>query len=100
MKIKRFFSQDMRTVIRTVREELGPDAVILSNNRVNGGVEIIAAVDYDESLFSPDTNKSINIPSKKSDQNSSPEQMASKQADIADSNFESKKPFDPIRKKR
>jgi flagellar biosynthesis protein FlhF len=51
MKIKRFFSQDMRTTIRLVREELGADAVILSNNRVNGGVEIIAAVDYDESLI-------------------------------------------------
>lgn len=51
MKIKRFFSKDMRSVIRMVREELGPDAVILSNNRVNGGVEIIAAVDYDESLL-------------------------------------------------
>ncbi len=51
MKIKRFFSRDMRTTIRLVREELGADAVILSNNRVNGGVEIIAAVDYDESLI-------------------------------------------------
>lgn len=51
MKIKRFFSQDMRNVIRMVREELGPDAVILSNNRVNGGIELIAAVDYDESLL-------------------------------------------------
>jgi flagellar biosynthesis protein FlhF len=34
-----------------VREALGPDAVILSNNRVDGGIEIIAAVDYDESLL-------------------------------------------------
>lgn len=55
MKIKRFFSNDMRNVIRMVREELGADAVILSNQRVNGGVEIIAAVDYDESLFSKQT---------------------------------------------
>jgi len=53
MKIKRFFSKDMRSVIRMVREELGPDAVILANNQVNGGVEIIAAVDYDESLLQP-----------------------------------------------
>ena len=51
MKIKRFFSSDMRNVIRMVREELGPDAVILSNSRVNGGVEVVAAVDYDESIF-------------------------------------------------
>jgi flagellar biosynthesis protein FlhF len=51
MKIKRYFASDMRQAIRKVREEQGPDAVILSNRRVNGGIEIIAAVDYDESLF-------------------------------------------------
>lgn len=34
-----------------VREEQGPDAVILSNRRVEDGVEIVSAVDYDESLF-------------------------------------------------
>ena len=51
MKIKRFFSQDMRSAIRMVREELGADAVILSNDRVNGGVEIVAAVDYDETIL-------------------------------------------------
>ena len=34
-----------------VREEQGPDAVILSNRRVDGGVEIVSAVDYDEALF-------------------------------------------------
>ena len=53
MKIKRFFSQDMRSAIRLVREELGADAVILSNDRVNGGVEIVAAVDYDEAILEP-----------------------------------------------
>lgn len=51
MKIKRFFSNDMRNVIRMVKEELGPDAVILSNSRVNGGIEVVAAVDYDETIF-------------------------------------------------
>lgn len=51
MKIKRFFAPDIRQAIRMVREEQGPDAVILSNSRVNGGVEIVAAVDYDETVF-------------------------------------------------
>ncbi len=51
MKIKRFFAKEMRHGIRQVREALGADAVILFNNRVNGGVEIVAAVDYDESLL-------------------------------------------------
>ncbi len=35
-----------------VRDEQGPDAVIISNRRVDGGVEIISATDYDESLLS------------------------------------------------
>lgn len=48
MKIKRYFATDMRQAIRLVREEQGPDAVILSNRKVNGGVEIVAAIDYDE----------------------------------------------------
>lgn len=48
MKIKRYFAPDIRTAIRQVREQQGPDAVILSNKAVEGGVEIVAAVDYDE----------------------------------------------------
>lgn len=48
MKIKRIFASDMRQAIRQVRQELGADAVILSNKTVDGGVEIVAARDYDE----------------------------------------------------
>ncbi len=51
MKIKRFFAPDMRQAIRQVREALGPDAVILSNKSVDGGVELVAARDYDETVF-------------------------------------------------
>ncbi|HEC18791.1 MAG TPA: flagellar biosynthesis protein FlhF [Gammaproteobacteria bacterium] len=54
MKIKRFFAKEMRQGIKQVRDALGADAVILSNNKVEGGIEIIAAVDYDESLLQPD----------------------------------------------
>jgi len=50
MKIKRFVAADMRQAMREVREEQGPDAVILSTRRLDEGVEIIAAVDYDEAL--------------------------------------------------
>jgi flagellar biosynthesis protein FlhF len=55
MKAKRFFAPDMRQAIKMVRDEQGPDAVILSNRQVDGGIEIIAAVDYDESLFEAST---------------------------------------------
>ncbi len=49
MKIKRFFAQDMKTALLQVKEELGADAVIMSNKKVAGGVEIVAAVDGDQS---------------------------------------------------
>lgn len=45
MKIKRFVAKDMRTALTEVKEFLGPDAIILSNKKVAGGVEIVAAVD-------------------------------------------------------
>jgi len=56
MKIQRFFAADMRRTILKVRESMGPDAVILSNKRVEGGIEIVAAVDYDDSLLA---NRSV-----------------------------------------
>ncbi|HEX8776677.1 MAG TPA: flagellar biosynthesis protein FlhF, partial [Rhodanobacter sp.] len=50
MKIKRFVAPDMRQAMREVREEQGPDAVILSTRRMDDGIEVIAAIDYDEAL--------------------------------------------------
>ncbi|MFO0453991.1 MAG: flagellar biosynthesis protein FlhF, partial [Pseudomonadota bacterium] len=50
MKIKRFLAGSMREALARVREELGPDAVIISNRRVDAGIELITAVDYDEAL--------------------------------------------------
>lgn len=48
MEVKRFFSETMQDALRMVREEFGSEAVILSNSRVEGGVEIVAALDYEE----------------------------------------------------
>jgi flagellar biosynthesis protein FlhF len=56
MQIKRFEAKDMRTALRLIKKELGPDAVILSarslkkENKIIGrvkavGVEVTAAVD-------------------------------------------------------
>ncbi|MGB0732696.1 MAG: flagellar biosynthesis protein FlhF [Pontibacterium sp.] len=47
MKVKRFFAPDMRQAMARVREEIGPDAVIVSNRRVAGGVEVVAAHEQD-----------------------------------------------------
>ncbi len=57
MKIKRFFAPDMREALKLVKEQLGADAVILSNNRVDGGVEIVAAKDYDEQAIQAAADK-------------------------------------------
>ncbi|MYN11630.1 flagellar biosynthesis protein FlhF [Pusillimonas sp. TS35] len=43
MNMSRFFGATNREAMRQVRLALGPDAMIVSNRRVNGGVEIIAA---------------------------------------------------------
>ncbi|MEE9343502.1 MAG: flagellar biosynthesis protein FlhF [Gammaproteobacteria bacterium] len=57
MNVSRFKAADMRQAIRQVKEELGPDAVILSSSSVADGIEIVAAIDYDESLlFHPANN--------------------------------------------
>ncbi|MFK7159774.1 flagellar biosynthesis protein FlhF [Marinospirillum sp. MEB164] len=48
MRVKRFFGADSRQAMRLVREELGADAVIISNRKVENGVEIVCALDYDE----------------------------------------------------
>jgi flagellar biosynthesis protein FlhF len=48
MKIKRYFAENIRQAMQMVRDELGADAVIMSNRKVDGGVEIVAARDFDE----------------------------------------------------
>jgi flagellar biosynthesis protein FlhF len=51
MKIKRYTAPSMREALARVRAEQGADAVILSSRRGEEGIEVIAAVDYDEALF-------------------------------------------------
>jgi flagellar biosynthesis protein FlhF len=48
MKIKRYLDNDTRSAMARVRQELGPDAVIVSNRKVGGQVELVAALDLDE----------------------------------------------------
>ena len=57
MNIKRVVAGDMRSALRLVRETLGPDAVILSNRQTREGVEVIAAIDFDERLFTQNDSR-------------------------------------------
>lgn len=47
MQIKKYFAPDMRQAMRAIREEQGPDAVILANRTLADGVEISVAIDHD-----------------------------------------------------
>jgi len=52
MKVKRYFSASSRDALIAIRKELGPDAVILSNRAVAGGVEILAIAHRDVASLS------------------------------------------------
>src|SRR5690606_20877119 len=56
MNVSRFFGITNREAMRQVRLALGPDALIISNRRVNGGVEILAT---DETALSPEVVRQI-----------------------------------------
>lgn len=58
MRIKRYFAEDMRAAMRQVKHDQGADAVILSNKRVEGGIEIVAATDYEPELVNLETTPS------------------------------------------
>ena len=53
MKIRRFFGKDMREALNQVKEELGGDAVIMSNKKLADGVEIVAAYDAEPVAKAP-----------------------------------------------
>ncbi len=55
MKIKRYTGASTREVLARIRGDLGPDAVILSNREIAGGVELMAAVDFDASRLQAET---------------------------------------------
>ena len=53
----------MRSALEQVKKELGADAVIMSNKKVSGGVEIVAAVDGDDDAVLPSAEPPAGAPS-------------------------------------
>ena len=51
MNIRRFVAADMREALAAIRTDLGADAVMLTSRKLGNGVEVIAAIDYDDSLL-------------------------------------------------
>ncbi len=62
MKIKRYLAASMRQALAQVRAEQGSEAVILSSRRVDDGIEVVAAVDYDESLIAGAARRAATMP--------------------------------------
>jgi flagellar biosynthesis protein FlhF len=50
VKIRRFVAKDMRSALAQIKDELGADAVIMSNKKIPEGVELMAAIDYSQAL--------------------------------------------------
>ncbi len=59
MKIRRFVAKDMRSALAQIKDELGADAVIMSNKKIPEGVELMAAIDYSQSLPSDVPNNTV-----------------------------------------
>lgn len=47
MNMKRYQARDMRSAMRQIRDEQGPEAVIISSRRTSEGVEVVAVLDVD-----------------------------------------------------
>lgn len=63
MKVKRYVASTSREALRQVKEELGNDAVILSNRKTREGVEIMALADAEMSnLVHPQLNAPTSDP--------------------------------------
>ncbi|MFP5403645.1 MAG: flagellar biosynthesis protein FlhF, partial [Gammaproteobacteria bacterium] len=53
MNVKRIVAKTSREAMRELRDLLGPDAVILSNRTVDGGVEVLAIPPDDIAALTP-----------------------------------------------
>lgn len=51
MKLQRFVAADTRSAMQQIKATFGPDAVILSSSHVDGGIEVVAAIDFDETIL-------------------------------------------------
>jgi flagellar biosynthesis protein FlhF len=59
MKIKTFVAPDMRQALRLVREDQGPDAIMLSSRQVLEGVEVSVALEIEEVTSVPEPASTI-----------------------------------------
>jgi flagellar biosynthesis protein FlhF len=64
MNIRRYMAKDMRTAFKLVRDELGPEVVILSTRRVKGQIELTVASERNPMVEHPSTAvREVSFPS-------------------------------------
>jgi len=63
MKVKRFTAANMQIALRMVSQELGADAVILSSKKIDSGIEVVAALDYqsEQDANSPEIERQLRL---------------------------------------
>ncbi|WP_291994517.1 flagellar biosynthesis protein FlhF [Candidatus Accumulibacter sp. ACC003] len=57
MNVRKFIAATARDALRKVKETLGPDAIILSNRSIPGGVEIMAVAARDMEMIVPSAER-------------------------------------------
>lgn len=63
MNVRKFIAPTARDALRSVKETLGPDAIILSNRSAPGGVEIMAVAARDIGMLAPaNAREEITVP--------------------------------------
>ncbi len=94
--MERFFAKDMKSALEQVKDKLGADAIIISNKKVSGGVEIVATLDEPTStktkqtqfdtpiksnLFPPSVVNSLDeLLSRQKNKSQAPKKIAERQA--------------------
>jgi flagellar biosynthesis protein FlhF len=76
MKVRKFIGATTREALRQVRDALGADALILSNRRIPGGVEIMAVTDGDVQALTYDDQGHISQPQPQQHSSIQPETIA------------------------
>lgn len=90
MKISRFFGINSREVMRQVRQVLGPDALIVSNRSVDGGVEVLATV---EGAFD---DAPVQTPPREASAQPRPLEQRSTEQSPAEPRFMERRPAEPF----
>ncbi|MGB7480056.1 MAG: flagellar biosynthesis protein FlhF, partial [Burkholderiaceae bacterium] len=62
MNVKKFLAPSSREALRQVRDAIGPEAVILSNRRVEDGVEILALAHDDIASLAAPVQEAVAAP--------------------------------------